>query len=125
MNVFVQERLAEVMFRKPKRNVRQRKVSSDGDSDDHSSQDKGDSLQELQSNINKFKERQKSSKKSAGRSGSSSGSKSKQALGKDDQDGKKLLSFQQDLNEGGETDFRAPNLFCDRDLLQTTVRFSK
>ena len=85
------------MFRKPKRNVRQRKVSSDEGSDDLVENEEDVGLEELHSSINKFKEKKKSTKKDR-RVGSGS---SKSDKPKDD-DGKKLLSFEQDLNEGGK-----------------------
>ena len=88
------------MFRKPKRNVRQRRVSSDEEAEvkEEVKENEDTGLEELHSSINKFKEKKKSSKKDRRTGGSAS---AKPEKSKDDE-GKKLLSFEQDLNEGGE-----------------------
>lgn len=84
------------MFRKPKRNVRQRKVSSDeGSEKDEVKENEDNGLEELHSSINKFKEKKKSTKKDR-RGGGASSAKPK------DDEGKAKLSFEQDLNEGGQ-----------------------
>ena len=94
------------MFRKPKRNVRQRQVDDD-DSDDVETKTEEDpkSLEELQSNIAKFKEKKSNSNKNI--SNKAATKKSNKNNVDENGDDKKvpvqLLSFDEDLLTGGET----------------------
>ena len=96
------------MFRKPKRNVRQRQVDDDdddGDSNDVAKvmladEDDDPSLEELQSSIAKFKElKEKKSKKDKKKASSNSG-----GVDKDKKAPTQLLSFDEDLTAAGKTE---------------------
>ena len=98
------------MFRKPKRNVRQRQVDDDdddGDSNDVAKvmladEDDDPSLEELQSSIAKFKElKEKKSKKDKKKASSKVDSG---GVDKDKKAPTQLLSFDEDLTAAGKTE---------------------
>ena len=104
------------MFRKPKRNVRQRQVDDDdddGDSNDvakvmPADEDDDPSLEELQSSIAKFKElKEKKSKKDKKKASS----KDSGGVDKDKKAPTQLLSFDEDLTAAGKPE---KNVFVPR-----------